>query len=637
LAVLPVLLFHAKLGCPGGFVGVDIFFVISGFLISSLILKELREDSFSLVTFWERRIRRIMPALTVVVLATFIAGCVLLLPEDLAQLGKSIVAQVALLSNVYFYRQGLAGSGYFAPAPLPKPLLHTWSLAVEEQFYLLFPLILMFLPRFGRFSLAKIIAILAAGSFGLSVYGSYFHQQATFYLLPARAWELALGAALALTSGRLAAGETVKELGGWLGLILIACSIFGYDGKTRFPGMAAVPPCLGAALIILSSESKLSGTGKLLAAKPLVFIGLISYSLYLWHWPVLVFSKYWADKEPGVIVRIGLLVVSVLLAALTWKFVETPCRSRRILAQRRQIFGLAGLSTVALLLLGLAAFFGHGIPSRLPQQARAFLASRNHFAFRDQISVDSALAGQFVPLGARNTNQPVELLVWGDSHAMAVAPVLNELCCQHSWRGELAAFHATAPVLGYSSSIIVTTQQGTDQARTAIYGLQERSIAVANAVLKFIAQNHVKNVVIASHWSIFEPTELFKDQLLATVRAVVASGARVFVLRDVPTPGFDVPRFAALAAFRHGDLDQLAVPPDEEQTRGLKLSKTFDQLSRMAGVTVLDPAPYFLNSRGRYAVVKDNQALYFDADHLTVEGSRILAPLFEPIFHTATP
>ncbi len=216
LAVLPVLLFHARLGCAGGFVGVDVFFVISGFLISSLILHELEAGTFSLLSFWERRIRRILPALFVVILATVVAGWFLFLPEDFERLGKSIVAQAALASNIYFHLQGLTEGGYFATTADTKTLLHTWSLAVEEQFYLFFPILIMVLVRAKRNLLLPVIIGLAIGSFGLSVYGSYAFPSATFFLLPTRAWELLLGALLAARRGQFSGGRLTNE-NFWMG------------------------------------------------------------------------------------------------------------------------------------------------------------------------------------------------------------------------------------------------------------------------------------------------------------------------------------------------------------------------------------------------------------------------------------
>ena len=489
LAVLPVLLFHGKLGCPGGFVGVDIFFVISGFLISSLILKELSNCTFSLTTFWERRIRRILPALTVVVLATFAAGWLCYLPEDFEMMGKSIIAQAMLLSNVFFYRQALVGAGYFTAASDTKTLLHTWSLAVEEQFYLLFPLLLIFLTRYRKLSLIKTIAGLAVVSFALSVIGTYYFPSATFYLLPARAWELLLGALLAMFRGRFALNMLTRETTGWLGLCLISYPIFFYDGSTRFPGLGAVPPCLGAALIMFSSESKPSLVGRILTFRPIVFVGLISYSLYLWHWPVLVFSQYLARNAPAAGVRVLLLLVSIALAFLTWKYVETPFRKRRILQERPHIFGFAVASMAALCVLGLFVLLRHGVLGRFSGKALSYITSRDHPFPLKSMSLQDVTSGRFVTFGLQDTNQPVNLLIWGDCRAMHLTPVLDDLCRRFSWRGIQATHAETAPVLGYISR--------------GNWSLKENSIAFNEAVLKSITQRHINTVILAASWAAY--------------------------------------------------------------------------------------------------------------------------------------
>jgi peptidoglycan/LPS O-acetylase OafA/YrhL len=625
LAVLPVLLFHAKLGCPGGFVGVDVFFVISGYLISSLILKEQRDGTFSLVNFWERRIRRILPALAVVVLASLIAGWILFLPEDLDLLGRSVVAQAALISNVFFYRQGLMGGGYFAPASDTRTLLHTWSLAVEEQFYLLFPLLLIFLARHRRPSPAKTLSCLAVASFALSVAGSYLYPLATFYLLPSRAWELLTGALLAVMHGRLPAGRRTRETTGWAGLILIGYAVCFYDHDTRFPGLAAIPPCLGAALVIFSSETNLSFAGRMLALKPVVFIGLISYSLYLWHWPVLVFSGYFfkylsmTEYAPGAGLRATLLLASAGLAILSWKYIETPFRKRWIFQKRPHIFGFAGASLAILLILGLFIFHAQGVPSRFTGKTYSYVKTRNHQAFRNEISLEQAIAGHFIELGSGETNRPINILIWGDSHAMAVTPVIDELCRRYSWRGIQATHSATAPILGYAND---------DK-----FSLLDKTPVFASAVLDFIAKNHVKNVILVGIWSSYLTSDLSKTQILATARAITNTGAKLYVLKDVPMQDHDLPRLIAVAALHNIDLDQVGVVREQYQIENRELNQTFAQISE-GGATVLDPAGYFLNSKGLYGVVKNNQILYCDYHHLTVEGAELLAPLFEPIFHT---
>lgn len=292
IAVVVVVLYHAGLGTTGGFVGVDVFFVISGFLITSLILKDLEAGTFTLAGFWERRIRRIMPALSCLILATLMAGWIVLLPSDYVALGRSAFFQGLFAANIYFWRN----TGYFDGVAEEEPLLHTWSLAVEEQFYLIFPLLmvgLFALPRFRRRgALLSFFGLCIVLSLGVSVWGVVNRPVATFYLLPTRAWELLLGASVAVLPGpaviagpgfagrlRLANGfREVLSVAALMG-ILVPCWL--YTSATPFPGLAAAPPCMAAGLFIWVTgrrhpESRLPLAARFLSARPVVFVGLIS-------------------------------------------------------------------------------------------------------------------------------------------------------------------------------------------------------------------------------------------------------------------------------------------------------------------------------------------------------------------------
>lgn len=400
--------------------------------------------------------------------------------------------------------------------------------------------------------------------------------------------------------------------------------VFVYDENTKFPGLAALAPCLGTALVILSSETTPSRVGRILALKPVVFVGLISYPLYLWHWPVLAFCRYWSYEEPGVGLRAGLLAVSGILAILSWKYVETPFRKRWLFQPKRQIFGFAAGAGLLVLTTGFLICHEHGFPARIPSNTIRFTDGRTNAAFQVGITLEQAMAGKFVELGSRETatNHPVNLLLWGDSHAMSLSPLIDELCRRHSWRGIRATHSSTAPVLDYISA--------------GKYSLHEKTPQFNNAILDYIAHNSVSNVVIAAFWSSYlrgDPGQAryFKAQLLKTVRAVINTGAQVYVIKDVPEPGFDVPRYISLAEARGRSLDSLGVTVKQYRLANQELEATFDQISQM-GATILDPADYFLIRKGFYGVVKNGDVLYWDAHHLTVEGSSMLAPLFEPIF-----
>uniref|UniRef100_A0A7C4LMI2 Acyltransferase n=1 Tax=Schlesneria paludicola TaxID=360056 RepID=A0A7C4LMI2_9PLAN len=641
VAVLPVVLFHAGLGCPGGYVGVDVFFVISGYLITALILLALARGEFSLADFWQRRVRRIVPALVVMLGATLAAGWFLLLPEDLVSVARSALAQAALISNVHFWRK----SGYFDAPAESNPLLHTWSLAVEEQFYLVLPLLLLLVHRFRPPALRGVLFGLCAASFGLSLPGAWWYPSATFYLLPTRAWELLLGSLLAerqvavasrpdslgtghaarsVGRGRWIHAWLVREVVGVIGLTAIGLAILRYDRQTIFPGGAALLPAGGAAAVIWANTHRLTLTGRWLACRPLVFIGGISYSLYLWHWPLLVYARYWSNGECSLLHRVGLVAASLVLAVLSWKYVETPFRQKCSLAQPRRLFAAAGTAWGALALTAGLFVIGKGLPFRLPPQVVAFSQSRKDHAFLHNVSVAEARAGRFLELGASAAGPP-ELFVWGDSHAMAVLPAVDALCRRQGIRGVAATHSATAPILDWISP--------------SPHGLREEAIPFNAAVLDFVRQHRVPQVLLVARWSWYVSTPpeqppgtdsaaILRARLDATLKALQAAGARVTLMKEVPCQAADVPRALAKAALIGADLQGVAVSLDQHRQHTGAANRLLDSLAR-PGVTVVDPVPLFVDEQGRCRAERDGRALYRDEHHLSVFGARQLVPWLE--------
>lgn len=363
LAVLPVMLFHAGFDAfRGGFVGVDVFFVISGFLITSIILAEKDSGKFSLVGFYERRARRILPALFVVMAVCLPFAWMWLSPNDLKDFSQSLLAVSVFASNILFWKE----SGYFDAAAELKPLLHTWSLAVEEQFYLLFPLCLMFAWRLGRRFTAGLLFTAAITSLVLAHWGAYHQPAASFFLLPTRGWELAAGALVALfaVKGRVVAvGIATRQSAGIIGLMLILYPVFAFDRTTPFPSLYTLVPVLGTVLLILFATPA-TIVGKLLGASPLVGLGLISYSAYLWHQPVLAFARHRVMGEPSEGWLLLLLGFSLALAFLTWSLVERPFRSRHRFTQS-QVFIAGAVASVLFMALGLLGHTKEGFPGRI--------------------------------------------------------------------------------------------------------------------------------------------------------------------------------------------------------------------------------------------------------------------------------
>jgi peptidoglycan/LPS O-acetylase OafA/YrhL/lysophospholipase L1-like esterase len=361
VAVVPVILFHAGIDAfGGGFVGVDVFFVISGYLITSIILAEQADGTFSLLSFYERRARRILPALFLVIAASSLMAWLLFFPSDLEAFSRSVIATALFSSNFLFWHE----TGYFDTAAELKPLLHTWSLAVEEQYYILFPLFLMAMWRAAQSRTALALALLGVASLVLAEWGAHEHPEAAFFLLPFRLWELALGALAALyLSGRQPSfGLGLSQLGSGVGLVLIIWAVFGFDKNTPFPGFNALVPTVGAALIILfTTPSTL--VGRLLSTRQLVRVGLISYSAYLWHQPLLAFARYKSLTEPPVWVVLGICTLTFGLAYLSWRFVEIPLR-RKGAYSRRDIFVTSAIGTAIAVVLGMAGVFSKGFEDR---------------------------------------------------------------------------------------------------------------------------------------------------------------------------------------------------------------------------------------------------------------------------------
>ena len=355
LAVLPVIAFHAGLpAVPGGFVGVDIFFVISGYLIFSIIAADLKEGTFSIATFYERRARRILPALTFVALITAAASFAIMLPEDLAEFGESLVSISAFLSNVYFWQT----SGYFETAAELKPMLHTWSLAVEEQYYLLFPLALMACWKLRRNWVLALILVAACASLLIAIVGVNRSPVAAFFLLFTRAWELLLGAMLGVLISlypdayRRAMGSTGRANAlALLGVGLMVVPMLTYSDATPFPGLSAVAPCLGAALVIGFGREG-TWVGAVLGLPLIVSVGLISYSAYLWHQPMLSLARH-AGLPADPLIIVVIVVACLAFAYGSWRYIELPFRNRAHFS-RRQVFALSLTSLTLVAALGIS-------------------------------------------------------------------------------------------------------------------------------------------------------------------------------------------------------------------------------------------------------------------------------------------
>ena len=325
VAVLAVIFYHADVKFfSGGYIGVDIFFVISGYLITTILLRELDENEFSLARFYERRIRRIFPALFAFMTVTLVVSSIFFDANEFQEFSKSLIATTLFSSNILFWTQ----SGYFEGPSELKPLLHTWSLAVEEQFYIFFPLLLALLARYVRPRLAPALAGITLISFAINIYGLNHDPSGAFYLAHMRVWELLMGSILATRIIPTKINLHTRNLLGLIGLGMISVPVFLYTIDTPFPGAAAIIPTFGTVLIIYSGDESKTFIGRILGFWPIVFIGQISYSLYRWHWPLIVFARYYAIIELKAHETAGVLLAIFILSSLSWRFIETPFRKK---------------------------------------------------------------------------------------------------------------------------------------------------------------------------------------------------------------------------------------------------------------------------------------------------------------------
>lgn len=636
VAVLPVVFYHAGFSTfSGGFVGVDVFLVISGFLITSIIAREIESGDFRLANFYERRARRLFPALFAVLLAATIAALFLLMPGELEGYGESVAATSLFASNFLFFSE----AGYFdGPAEL-KPLLHTWSLAIEEQYYLLFPGFLIVVRRWLPGGAIAWVGALFAASLAYSIWAVRESPDAAFYLLPSRTWELLLGSLLALLPAAVTtpSARWVREAGAALGVMLIGVAVFAFDHGTRFPGEAALLPCVGAALVIACGRGQhQTSIATALSWRPIVFVGLISYSLYLWHWPILVFARHYLLRPLEGVEATLLIALSVTLAIASWRFVERPFRGSEGLLGAQALLRAAG----GLIVVGIVAGFlldqGEGLPGRLPQEVRdvAAVGEKADRGLDKCVGVPAAQVSVARMCRINDTSAQPTFAVWGDSHAVALMPALGRAAQGLGVNGVNLTHNGCAPLMDVAR---------TDAKRGAA------CLAFGRAVAQLLAATpELATVILVARWArhaegspygdeegdtaflaglgaVPETVEsnraLFAQALAATMARLQGMGKRVVVVGPVPEAGIDVPIVLAKAMWRGranaGGIEEAAYRERQRATLGaLRGALPSDD------ALFIDLAPRLCQNQICRYVAEDGTPLYFDDNHLSAAGLR---------------
>ena len=600
VAVLPVLLFHAGVpGFAGGYVGVDIFFVISGFLITGIIAREIDRGDFSILKFYERRARRILPALFAMVAFVLAVATVLYLPGDFEGVPRSALAALGFCANVWFF----LNAGYFAADAHAMPLLHTWSLGVEEQFYIFFPLVLIAIARWLPTWRNAAIGAGLALSFAIAVWTQDWGDSSAFYLLPARAWELLAGSVLALGMIPAVMSRLAKEVVAIAGVLAIAVAVALYDAQTVFPGVTALLPVLGSAALIHCAPGTM--TGRVLSCAPLVGIGLISYSLYLWHWPLIVFTQYWLGEAFTPLHSAALIGASFAAAWASWRWIEAPFRDHLRFPQKR-VFAWSGGGMAALGALALAMLPAGGWADRFDARTEMLAAGAQDYSpLRERcISVSLQESRAHCTLGA---DVPPSAVVWGDSHGVEIAYALGQAYAKEGRALAQRTNGSCPPALGYSEPV------NPDCAPF--------NRAVAGEI---VADPRIETVYMVGFWAggrYDRPG--FVAQLESTFDTLQAAGKRVVLVGAVPAQPFNVPRKLAMAAARGQEPGSVAGSTLASHRAGTAWFARHYPAWRARGVTVYDPARV-LGTGGRTAIVENGHPLYLDEHHLSLTGARKL-------------
>jgi peptidoglycan/LPS O-acetylase OafA/YrhL len=624
IAVLAVVFYHSGFNLvSGGYVGVDVFFVISGFLITTIIAREIAEGNFSIVTFYERRLRRILPASIATVAVCLVAAFFILDTRDLGNFAHSAIANSLFLSNIFFYMQ----AGYFDAAAELKPLLHTWSLSLEEQYYVVTPLLLMLIARFfGQRHLLFVIP-LSILSFAACIYWTEVNQPAAFYMLTTRGWELLIGSILAIATIPRISSESVMQFLAMTGLALILFSMFLFDDQTAFPGAYAALPTFGTAILIYSGRSGTTLVNRALSIRPMVFVGLISYSLYLWHWPIIVFSRYVKTVALNHVESVIMLLVLFAVSVLSWRYVETPFRRKQLLATRKNLFIALLIATIVLV---VASLFAKG--DVVDMEWRRWRACEN---VEERLAENQPLC----VVGAENAEP--DLLLWGDSHARALNSAINASAQRVGRAGYVASKPGCPPLLGIERV-----------GRTECFDFNE-------TMLSYIKRNPtIDTVVLAAHWAgIAEGTryndenrprtelidlladqdqqtqsrlELLETGLRRTIRTLVEDGRKIIVVGPVPEVGHDVPSVNHIAQITNRDVNAMIAPGIEEfEVRNANVFSILARIEKDLGLPVLRPSSILCNETMCIVALEDGTSLYHDDDHLSTVGARYISEIFD--------
>jgi len=616
IAVLSVIIYHMwHRVLAGGFLGVDVFFVLSGFLITSIIWREAQVRQFSIKRFYERRVRRIMPALLLVLFVTTIAATAILLPADLIGYCRSLAATLTFVANIYFWRD----TDYFSRSSATKPLLHTWSLGVEEQFYIFFPLLLVLLARRAPRSTIYVIALTTVGSLLLNIFLIHIGGDSpAFYLLPTRAWELGCGAVVALLPSRFIVPSKHAAILSWTGFMLMMIGLVE-PIKLTTDTPVALPVVIGTTFIVLAGRHSQPKINRALSYGPIVFIGLISYSLYLWHWPMIVLVNYYfVNGTPSYVVALEIVAIG-LCAYGSWRFVERPFRNRQM--PLRTVVWFSGSGALALACAGALILFFQGLPSRLNAQA-AMLNEAVDTEYRCPTSQYLSLGlNRACPMNLASRNPAdAKAVLLGNSHAQMYAPAWTAIFAEHDTPGLLVPINLCLPTLivNYTPACAAVAKQN-----------------LANV----LALPRLQVVILAFTWSSPEPLRdssgkvVGADELVGgiddLIQRIQQAGKKVILVGPIARPDWDVASITSRElAFGWPVRHPTALPLGEfEDMFGAAIS----HFQKEKDITFV-PVSKALCNADSCGYVIDGRSVYADGNHIAESELWRFTPLFKAAY-----
>lgn len=641
LAIIPVILFHADFSfIPGGYIGVDIFFVISGYLITTIILAEKEQGKFSIINFYERRTRRILPPLFFVMFASLFPAWLFLIPKDLKDFAQSLVSTSSFSSNILFWLE----TGYWERGNELKPLLHTWSLAVEEQYYILFPIFLMVMWKFSRPWILGSLVLITIISLLLTQAVVYNYPTAAFFLLPTRAWELAIGAIIAFyllyrkpTMRKIVANKIVDEILGLTGLLMIIGATLVFNKNILFPSFYTLIPTLGTGLIIIFSSPN-TLIGRFLAFKPIVGIGLISYSTYLWHQPLFAFARHSQSPEPDTLLYTALIFASFVCGYLSWRFIERPFRNKNAVS-RKVIFSFSAVCATVFIAIGIVGDLNNGFPERF-KLSQSIKSDFVHYqppcegGFQGNVrTLDACI------LGNTTSDQRIDFAVLGDSHARALLPAFDTIAQSIASKYVYMGTDACLPLLG------VDIRKGN----------YENGVCDSFAASQFnyVKANDIDKIFLVARWTMYvdgdykdkdafflvdnERTELTKENSQAVFISAVKRtlneyqniGVHVYIVEQIPQQNIDIKSlYYKLSNFDFTESEfnnfilEQSIPRDKSNNLQAFTRDTFKQYAKNNHVTTINLDSDYCDDH--VCNIGDiNHSIYKDYTHLSIYGANM--------------